>query len=358
LKIDRYFDFFLTRMVQPVMKLLRLIPIAAISGIGFSLIHAWCFTNSNAQSPRESLAVPSFDAITFEDSQASEVFDAAPTPGKRDHESEEQARELIQRVIDSIATGRAFDAKVRQRVWTSGREMVGVGTYEQAGGGTGQFNLQVNMHDGDGKHTLQQISDGRLTWTRTEIDSKVTLKRVDVGRLSEWATSINTPHRASPRLRVGAWTELLDSLAQDYQLRLTAGRLESHAVWIVAGTLRPEIRQQVLSSSGGRWPELYPTQIRVAIAATSMSENGFGEGLPVRVEYWSEPVQAQATDTPSTAARMIMLVELYSIRQIEPPPLARFRYENQDVNFLNETDRYLRKYGIELSDADRRRLRR
>ena len=42
-------------------------------------------------------------------------------------------------------------AKVRETVWATGREVVGVGTYEQAGGGSGRFNLQITMHDGDGQ---------------------------------------------------------------------------------------------------------------------------------------------------------------------------------------------------------------
>ena len=90
--------------------------------------------------------------------------------------SQPQALALLNQVIKRITMGPAFAAKVRQRVWTAGREVIGVGIYEQAGGGTGRFNLHLSMHDGDGKHTLQQISDGRLTWTRTVIAEKVSLE--------------------------------------------------------------------------------------------------------------------------------------------------------------------------------------
>ena len=103
-------------------------------------------------------------------------------------QSETQAVQLLRAVLEMVVNGPAFDAKVRETVWTTGRGVVGVGTYEQAGGGTGRFNLQVTMHDGDGKHRLQQISDGRLAWTRTEISGKVSLRRVDVGRLDEWVS--------------------------------------------------------------------------------------------------------------------------------------------------------------------------
>ena len=46
--------------------------------------------------------------------------------------------------------------------------------------------------------------------------------------------------------------------------------------------------------------------------------------------------------------RLITLIEMYSLRQIEPPPAERFRFDNQDaeVNFVNETDRYVESYGV------------
>ena len=102
-----------------------------------------------------------------------------------------------------------------------GREVVGVGTYEQAGGGSGQYNLQVTMHDGDGKHRLQQISDGKLAWTRTEIAGKVSLRRVDVGRLEEWVRGIADPTGLSPKLKVGAWGEMLDTMFETIRCEWT-----------------------------------------------------------------------------------------------------------------------------------------
>jgi hypothetical protein len=274
------------------------------------------------------------------------------------------AVEMVNRVIASLALGPAFDAKVRQRVWTSDREMVGVGTYEQAGHGSGQFNLQLTMHDGDGKHTLQQISDGRLAWTRSEIASQVKLKRVDVGRLGEWTSHLENKSSVSPRLRIGAWTEMLDMISRDYVLRIAAGTLESQTVWILSGTLRDELRDELRKTSNrSEWPPLYPAHVRVAIAAKPLDNSGFGEGLPVRMEFFAAPTKRakpHSETSPRDVGPMITLVELYSIRPIDPPPVARFRFENQDadVNFINETDRYLELYGIQLSDSDRKRMRR
>lgn len=293
-------------------------------------------------------------------------------------ESQPKAVALLRRVIEQLAHGPAFDAKVRERVWSSGREVVGVGTYEQAGEGTGRFNLQITMHDGDGKHTLQQISDGRLAWTRTQIAEEISLSRVDVGRLDEWGRQAGKSEpRVAPRLRVGGWTEMLDRIEHDYVLRMSGGTLQLPAaadqqdqprpVWILTGRLRDEVRDQMLQRSGReQWPPLCPTGVRVAIASTPDETTGFGKGLPVYLEFWSDPRSGgETTDEAENTNRsnhrhLISLIELYSIRPISSPPVARFRFDHQDVevNFINETDRYLKRYGLQMTQRHERRVRR
>jgi hypothetical protein len=323
------------------------------------------------------------------------------------------ADRLVAQTIQRIAHGPAFDAKVRQRVWVSGREILGVGTYEQAGQGTGQFNLQVTMLDGDGKHTLQQVSDGRLAWTREQIGEQVSLRRVDVGRLDQWVNDSlaslmgrglqdsAAPTTLKPSVRVGGWTEMMDTIATEHDLTLQSGQLEGRDVWIVKGTLRDDLRAQRLEEFGTKtWPELCPTQVVVLIARNNDPETGFGKGLPLRIEYWGDPAHVPIGESQdavpnssdnndgvsgeqnpgvndngvlddSTPARrtsnqrmlncpLISLIELYSLRPISPPPIGRFRFDNQDldVEFTNETDRYLSRYGIAITERQSRLLRR
>ncbi len=307
----------------------------------------------------------------------------------------EPARRLLARVIEQIALGPAFDAKIRQRVRVGEREVIGVGTYEQAGDGSGWFNLQVAMHDGDGKHTLQQISDGRLAWTREQIGDEVTLQRVDVGRLDQWVQGAVAPvyHQPGasadpiashlpPSVRVGAWTEMLERIAADHDLTLASGRLEQREVWIVRGKLRADVRaQQLTEFKTETWPELCPSEVVVAIAKSAAVETDFGKGLPLRIEFWADPVvthpassdasgssesrsdsEPDATTAALSAdpAHLISVIELYSIRPISPPPIGRFRFENQDmeVNFTNDTGRYLSRYGIHITERQSRMLRR
>ncbi|MFK8114111.1 MAG: hypothetical protein AB8B91_18055 [Rubripirellula sp.] len=275
-------------------------------------------------------------------------------------QSDPQADAVLLKTLSLLVNGPAFDAKVRQTVWATGREVVGVGTYLQAGGGSGAYNLQVTMHDGDGKHRLQQISDGILAWTRTEIAGQVSLRRVDVGRLEEWVGDASHGN-ISPRLTVGAWAEMLSTIRSHYALRVHSGHLKEEPVWIISGTLRPSVRQQTLDDNQREsWPMLYPTRVMVALQR-NQDETGFGQLLPIRIEYWSDPItSADASLSDKRQGRMITLFELYSIRQITSPALGRFRFDNleAEVNFVEDTDRYVRIYGLELTQGQRQLLRR
>jgi hypothetical protein len=280
--------------------------------------------------------------------------------------SEPRAIAYLGQMLDFIGNGPAFESKIRETVWTAGREVKGVGTYEQAGGGSGQFNLHITMFDGDGKHQLHQISDGKLAWTRSEIDGEVSLRRVDVGRLEEWVRGAVAPDELSPKLKVGAWGEMLDTLRSDFFVRLDTAKLvtepaqPAQPMRVLIGDLKPARRQEILNESGRtEWPMLYPTRMHVAVRATMDPQTGLGPYVPARIEFWSDPVASiDASGNAKPQRRMIALIELYAMHPIEPPPAERFRFENQDaeVNFVNETDRYLKSYGINLTQGQRREL--
>ncbi len=207
---------------------------------------------------------------------------------------------MLHQVLAKLVHGPAFHAKVRETIWTNGREVVGVGTYEQAGGASGRFNLQVTMHDGEGKHRLQQISDGRLAWTRTEIAGKVSLRRVDVGRLDEWVSKSLGDTAIAPRLTVGAWAELLTTVERDHVLAVVGAKLENEPVWVLTGRLRADRRTKILAESGRtQWPMLYPTRVHIAIRSKPDPASGFGELIPVRFEFWSDPVAIDRANVSS-----------------------------------------------------------
>lgn len=290
---------------------------------------------------------------------------ASKNPGPDDEATHQQATDLIEQVINRLANGRAFDCKIRQRVRTAGREVVGVGTYLQVGGGTGQFSFQIKMHDGDGKHTLQQISDGRLAWTRSEIAGTVELSRVDVGWLDEGARTLRRDSRIKPSMRVGGPSEMLDTIRRDYDLKLGTSSLEGRPLLVIIGTLNSVRRKAITDTLGGSpLPILYPTRVNIAIARADDPESGFGKGLPMRIEHLSDPVALskdpkKELESQIKTRQMISLLEFYSIRPVAPPPIQRFRFENEDteIDFVNETSRYEDRFNIRVSAKERAKYR-
>ncbi|MCC9603927.1 hypothetical protein LOC67_25525 [Stieleria sp. JC731] len=289
---------------------------------------------------------------------------ATPASGSSLQKKHEQALEVIDQVIDRLGNGKPFDCMVSQRTRTADREISGVGRYIQMGMGTGQFRFNMEVHDGDGEHTLDQISDGRLTWTRTQIGDEVTLSRVDVGWLDEGARALQLNSRIKPSMKVGALGEMLDTIRDQYDLSLGTSQLKGRPLVVVIGTLKQSRRDEMLSILGGQpWPETYPTRINIAIAQQDDPETKFGKGLPIRIEHLGELPEskdASGDEQPGTAkAHMISLLEFYSIRPTNTRPVDGFRFDNQntDIDFVNETARYEQKFGIHVSAKERQRYR-
>lgn len=288
--------------------------------------------------------------------------------------SAQQAAEVLNRAILQLANGPAFDAKLRETVWTSGRSVMAGGRYEQAGQGSGRYNMQLKLIDSDGKHSMQQISDGRLAWKRTEIADKITITRVNLGALNEAVRLAGRSVTLSPKLRVGGLIEMLDTIKRDYNLSLHLGALNEIKVLMITGDLNDVARARILSESGRTtWPELCPSYVRLAIAipaeqtvdASDQSTNiDASAGLPIRFEYCAEPIMASSEQNGEIVTKQrrptIALFELYSIQKISPPPVTRFEFQrgDADVNFIDETARYVEPYGLQMTDLQRKRLRR
>jgi hypothetical protein len=297
-----------------------------------------------------------------------------------------QADLLVQRTIQRLALGDAFDAKLRQRTWVYGYEVVGIGHYEQSGGGTGRYSLEMTIHDGDQRHTNQQISDGKLAWIRTHLGPTITLRRIDLGRIDEFYRELSRqPHyrttatrdlhlivdpqqQVPPWMRVGGLIEVLEQIAADYDLKISKGFVDQQAVWILRGIINDKAEARMTDPANGVvWSERCPYEVRLAIAAVG-DQHGFGVGLPCRIEFWGRPTRqtapepnpARASDeltqsdaNPTTngaqpdrpAGNLISLLEIYSVRRIEPSPEERFRFEREDreVNFFNDTRHYLQR---------------
>lgn len=271
-------------------------------------------------------------------------------------QAERAADRLIRDTIRRLTAGPAFDAKLTQHIWAHGREVVGVGRYEQAGEETGWFSMEMMIPTASGKCLLQQMSDGRLAWTREQVGERVRLRRVDVGRLDELVPSQHG-NGSRPGLRVGGLVELLQRIHTDYRLVRTAGRVDGRRVWVLRGSLREHVAESIAPSNGSAWPGLCPREVLVAIAA-DRNEQGFGKGLLARIEFWSDrpdEVDGEADSVQLAQRNLISLLKIYDARRINPAPQQHFSFETgeSDVQFINDTERYVEMFGVKLTAKER-----
>lgn len=274
----------------------------------------------------------------------------------------EIANGICESLIHSVTLGPPLQAKLRIRAWAAGKEVKEVGSYEQAGRGTGWMRMELEVPIADGKGRWQQTCDGRLAWTREELAGHVRVRRVDVGRVAELVRpervprltdsgplvpggidgtktfvgteSTNRSRDVSPWLRIGGLAELLDRIQVEYDLQVTEGYLEETPMMILKGQMNEARIEEIAAGLQGEFPELVPRHVRVAIPA-----NQTQLPMPARIEFWSR-----------LGGTLLSMIEIYDLTEIEPPPVERFRFEPRGDDFTNETDLYLRRFGFQVAE--------
>ncbi len=289
---------------------------------------------------------------------ANSVDASAPSRPEPTARSQQAARLLVGSMLEHLAYGPAFEAKLRVRAWAAGEHVVEVGRYLQSGGGKGWMRMELEVPIADGKGRWQQTCDGRLAWTREELAGEVRVRRVDVSRLRELlaTTGPASPYplyadqSAAPGqpaadslagndvpawFLVGGLAEILDQIRSQFQLGLSKGHIEDRSMLIIKGSLRKEVRDTLTAEAGGTFPDLVPQHVVIAVPEDSLSAP-----LPLRIEYWSR-----------ADGRLISMLEIYDSTLVEPPSIDKFRFQPGGGDFTNETAEYLTRFGFVLAEG-------
>lgn len=248
-------------------------------------------------------------------------------------QGEADAMELAESMLYALTMGPPIQAKLRVRAWGGGKEVKEVGSYEQAGGGTGWMRMELEVPIADGKGRWQQTCDGRLAWTREELAGHVRVRRVDVGRVAE-LISPGAAGRVPWGLRVGGLAELIDRIMADYELTMIQGHLENVPMIVLKGPMREARHSQLQQLAGGAATGLIPQYIRVAIPVDRIELP-----FPSRIEFWT-----------ASSGKLLSMIEIYDLAPIEMPAIDRFRFEPGGDDFANETEAYLRRFGYEFAE--------
>lgn len=321
---------------------------AALSGLAaaFSLAAVRTSGQETSQPPEGSVTAESTpeQAVTRGENRASagEPISAEQEPAREDWAARQDAAALAERMIEFLTHGPPLEAKLRQRVWAAGREVVEVGHYLQAGRGSGRLRMELQVPIADGKSRWQQTCDGRLAWTREEMAGEIRVRRVDLGKLEE-STAAARSQRVPPRLRVGGLVEIIDRIQADFDLQLSEGHIDGNPMLVLKGILREQVAERLMQSLQREdWPELVPRQVRIAVAVDALAAP-----LPSRIEFWSKP-----------DGRLISLLEIYDVAEIETPGIDQFRFEPGGHDFTNETEMYIARFGLGVAEIPLGELKR
>src|SRR5690606_10650406 len=104
---------------------------------------------------------------------------------------------------------------------------------------------------------------------------------------------------------------------------------------VIKGWMKPDRVEQLRPEEGGEFSVLVPRHVRIALPVKSLEAP-----LPARIEFWTVP-----------GGRLISLLEIYDSTTIEPPTIDRFRFEAGLDEVTNETELYLRRFGLLDSGA-------
>lgn len=248
-------------------------------------------------------------------------------------------RAILQQALRSLPKLPPLEANLRQRVDLFGQQLVGAGTYLQAGDGNDlRFRWDLKLQVLNQVTSLQQVCDGQYLWLRREAVDKTTLSRVNLRRVN--LRRVQETRRAGADeagatlggALSGGLLRLLERLDADWQFNpARAANWGDVPVWELSGTWRPE-----RIAGHKKLPAHLPDRVRVVLGRSEPVV-----GFPFRIEY-----QRQTSGTP----RSLVTLDLFEIRRVEIDPRS-IRYEptEQELQGLIDlTDVHVQRVATEL----------
>lgn len=248
---------------------------------------------------------------------------------------------------------KAIQAKVRQRVFAFGQEVVGSGEYFQFGSGQPKLlRLDMKMQVGPQAASLLQICGRQDYWIRRHVPPAAPkLEHVNLTRLASALSRegddgkyLTTDHW----ILLGGLSRLLESLHRNFDFAPTRqARIDKEFVLVVQGRLKPE-RFKALHPSGDKKSDAATEQIPTAVILTLRRADQPLPHFPHRIEFLRQLTPKEFKSTAGQAAQPATETVLSILEFVDPqahveldPQL--FEFDPGDEESEDKTQTWLRK---------------
>ena len=268
---------------------------------------------------------------------------------------ERDGNKLVALAAKEVFRQKAIEAKVRQRVFAFGQEVVGSGEYFQFGSGQPKLlRLDMKMQVGPQAATLLQICGRQDYWIRRHVPpASPKLEHVNLTRLAsalsradEDGKHLTTDHW----IMLGGLSRLLDSLHRNFDFAPPQpDHIGADPVLVVKGRLKPE-RFKALHSAGDKKNEAANEQIPTAVNL-SLGRADQPPHFPHRIEFMrqltSKELKAAAAkeskDHQSVTETPLCILEFYEVQAHVDLDPRLFEFDPGDEESEDRTQAWLRK---------------
>ena len=273
--------------------------------------------------------------------------------------------QLVEKALQNLLNLSPFRAKLTQRVDLFGQELVGAGSYLQAGQGIEKLiRMELKMNVGGQLLSVQQISNQRFFWIRRELAGESTLARVDLQRIRDAVAAADSLPRqglVDNWVVLGGIPRLLSALLHNCNFKrpleqeMKAGDALMK-VWVVEGEWSRAARQGFVARGGATsaeiaveenqlvLPEYLPQRVRLVL--------GRDERLPLfpyRIEFLaakSDRLQGNTATAVQARLQSMVTLEMFNVTRADDIDRAAFEYQPGDQVVDHQTEFYLKRLGL------------
>lgn len=265
-------------------------------------------------------------------------------------------QELVAQAATNLMKLSPFKASIRQRVDLFGQQLVGSGSYLQAGEGSDKLiRMELKLQLADQIASVQQIRNHRFLWVRRELSSNSILGRVDLRRFHK---AIEKSHEdalnpSTSWIAMGGLPQLLTRLERSFEFGPPKqAEIGDVPVWVVHGSWKPDILatlvpslQSEIRAGKSIGPDSYPEHLPHRVVLVLGGDNRLPL-FPYRCEFQKFAVAEAADISASTNFKSSVTIELFEIQRLDNVDPTLFEYEPGEQDVVDHTALYLQQLGI------------